>query len=187
MIEDGSGQPNPLTDRGPAPELSIVGVGNEIMGDDGVGPTVVRRLEDSELAANDDVSLVNAGTTGFFALEALSGAAFAIVIDAIETGAEPGTIHEYRCVEGSFESTPPDMTMHDISFTEALSAGRDVYDFPDEIRILGVEPDRLEPGTELSETVEAAAEELIQMLPTIARTTDATTAEPEPTNSKSKS
>jgi hydrogenase maturation protease len=149
---------------GDGPDLAIVGVGNPIMGDDGVGPTVVDRLTESPAGSAADVRLTDAGTTGFLALEAMSGAERAVVVDAVETGDTPGTIHEYRCVDGSFETAIPEMTMHDVSFTEAMVAARDVYDLPDEIRILGVEPADVSIGEELSEPVEQTAVELVDVL-----------------------
>lgn len=153
-----------LGDGGGNPDLAIVGVGNPIMSDDGVGPTVIQRLEDSPVGSGDDIRLVDAGTTGFLALEAMSGAERAIVVDAVETGASPGTIKQYRCVDGSFETEIPEMTMHDVSFTEAMVAGRPVYDLPEEILILGVEPADLSIGDELSEAADDAATELVEVL-----------------------
>lgn len=153
-----------LTGDDPAPDLAVVGVGNPIMGDDGVGPKIVKRLAESPVGAAPDIRLTDAGTTGFLALEAMSGAGRAVVVDAIEAGETPGTVHEYRCVDGTFETEPPDLTMHDISFTEAMVAGGDVYDLPDEIRVLGVEPADVSIGDELSEPVEKAATELVGIL-----------------------
>jgi hydrogenase maturation protease len=46
--------------------------------------------------------------------------------------------------------------MHDFSFAEALQAGREAYDLPDPVVILGVEPDRIELSMELSDPIEAA-------------------------------
>lgn len=204
---------NATTATEPSPRIAVVGVGNEIMGDDGVGPKIVSLLDDPEntrlsvadaasfgdtppfgdddidaddvdvdadgdalddavdgarsiddVLSSDAVTLANAGTTAFLALEAMSGADRAIVVDAIRTGASPGTIHEYRCVDGSFDGDPPDMTMHDVSFTEALVYARDVYDLPDEIRILGVEPAAIEPSLELSAAVEAAVPRVVDAI-----------------------
>jgi hydrogenase maturation protease len=140
---------------GDAPAVAIVAVGNPIMGDDGIGARVIETLE-SELADREDVTLANAGTTAFFALEAMSGCDRAIVLDAIATGADPGTVHEYRYADGAFEGAVPEMTMHDFSFAEALQAGREAYDLPDPVVILGVEPDRIELSMELSDPIEAA-------------------------------
>ncbi|GEM_PF-761426 len=150
--------------RDSQPVLAIVGVGNELMRDDGVGPKLVSRLLDTDLQSNDSVRLTNAGTTGFLALEAMSGCEYGLVVDAVRTDAEPGAVHEYVCVEGTFEGDVPEMTMHDVSFTEALSYSRSVYELPDEIRIIGIEPAVIEPGLELSETVEATSAEVLDMI-----------------------
>jgi hydrogenase maturation protease len=74
---------------GEAPAVAIVAVGNPIMGDDGIGARVIETLE-PELSDREYVTLANAGTTAFFALEAMSGCDWAIVLDAIATGADPG-------------------------------------------------------------------------------------------------
>lgn len=155
---------NNATDHGPTGELAIVGIGNELVTDDGVGPRLVAAMDSLPEMPPPGVRLVNAGTTGFLALEAMSGCERAIVVDAIETGADPGTVHQYRCREGGFEGPIPDMTMHDVSFTEALCFARDVYDLPDDVLILGVEPGSLRTGFGLSEPVELAIPKLIEMI-----------------------
>jgi hydrogenase maturation protease len=140
---------------GEAPAVAVVAVGNPIMGDDGVGESVIEALE-PRLADREDVTLTNAGTTAFFALEAMSGCDRAIVVDAIATGADPGTVQEYRYEDGAFQGPVPEMTMHDFSFAEALQAGREAYDLPDTVLILGVEPDCIELSMTLSDPIAAA-------------------------------
>lgn len=134
-------------------DLAVIAVGNQIMGDDGVGARVIETLRESPVSENPGVTLANAGTTAFFALEAMSGCDRALVVDAISTGADPGTIHTYRYVDGAFAGTIPEMTMHDFSFAEALKAGREAYDLPGEILIFGVEPARIEMSMELSDEI----------------------------------
>jgi len=138
---------------GEATELAVVAVGNPIMGDDGIGARVLERLEETVGLERPDLTLANAGTTAFFALEAMSGCDRAIVLDAIATGAPPGTVHCYRYSDGAFVGESPEMTMHDFSFAEALRAGREAYDIPDEVLIFGVEPERIEMSMELSDSV----------------------------------
>mgnify|MGYP006273590141 FL=1 len=149
---------------GEATDVAVVAVGNPIMGDDGVGAEVIERLEASGLGDRESVTLANAGTTAFFALEAMSGCDRAIVVDAISTGAEPGTVHEYRYVDGAFAGAVPEMTMHDFSFAEALRAGREAYEIPREVLILGVEPERIEMSMELSEPIAAAVPDLARLI-----------------------
>jgi len=143
------------------PAAAIVGVGNRLLRDDGVGPRVIDVLEGSVDVPSEEVRLYDAGTTGFLALEAMSGCDRAIVVDAIRTGREPGTIREYRFKDGGFDEEVPQVTMHDVSFTEALTYARDVYELPDDVRIVGVEPGSLGTGLELTDPVREAIPELL--------------------------
>ncbi|MDZ7850496.1 MAG: hydrogenase maturation protease [Halodesulfurarchaeum sp.] len=147
-----------------ATELAVVAVGNPIMGDDGVGAKVVEALEATAVGDRPDVTLANGGTTAFFALEAMSGCKRAIVVDAISTGAEPGTVQTYRYVDGAFEDDIPEMTMHDFSFAEALRAGREAYDLPAEVLVFGVEPKRIEMSMELSEPIDRTVPTLVELV-----------------------
>jgi hydrogenase maturation protease len=125
-----------------------VGVGNPTMGDDGVGRAVVRALEDVTAV---DTSF--AGTTAMMALEAMAGADRAVVVDAVDTGGRPGTVHRLRVDEGGSGAQVP---MHDFTFAEAVRAVQGIYDLPDRIAVVGIVPEHVAPGIGLSDTVEHA-------------------------------
>lgn len=144
--------------------FAVVGVGNPIMGDDGLGKRVIEELEATVYGDRPAVTLAHAGTTAFFALEAMSGCEKAIVVDAIATGDSPGTLHRYRYVDGKFTGPVPELSMHDFSFVEALKAGTDAYDLPQEVLLLGVEPDHLEPSMELSDRIEGRIPDIVQLI-----------------------
>lgn len=147
------------------PRVAVVGVGNPIMGDDGVGEAVVEALRVEGLRPG--VEATHAGTTAFFALEAMDGADFAVVVDAVATGeAPPGSIHRYRYRNGAFEGTAPEVLMHDFSFSAALRTGRGAYDLPEEILVIGVEPATTEAGLTLSEPVEASLPRVVEAVET---------------------
>lgn len=138
--------------EGETARVAVVGVGNPLMGDDGVGEAVVAALRERGLP--DGVEATHAGTTAFFALEAMDGADRAVVVDAVATDeADPGAIHRYRYRDGAFEGPPPDVLMHDFSFADALTAGRTAYDTPDEVLVVGVEPATTATGIGLSDPV----------------------------------
>lgn len=148
---------------GTSANAAIIGIGNRLLRDDGVGPRVIDALEGSQ-DLPEGVRLFDAGTTGFLALEAMSGCERAIVVDAIQTGKEPGTVQEYRFKDGGFTEEIPQMTMHDISFTEALIYAREVYELPTDVRIIGVEPESLSTGLELTTPVTAAIPEILDRI-----------------------
>lgn len=139
----------------------VVGVGNPTMRDDGIGHRVVDELGDHP-DLPDDVELHQTATSSFLALEALSGADRAVVVDAVTNeDVAPGTVHRYRFRDGAFEGEPPNVLMHDLSFSEALHAGRNAYEVPTEVVVIGVQPRSLEIGIELSDPVEAAVPHVV--------------------------
>jgi hydrogenase maturation protease len=149
--------------EGGTTRTAVVGIGNSIMSDDGVGERVVEALHERGLP--DDVDATHAGTTAFFALEAMDGADRAIVVDAVATGeADPGAVHRYRYRDGTFDGATPDVLMHDFSLTDALKAGRTAYDLPDELVVVGVEPATTDTGLELSDPVAASVPAVVDVI-----------------------
>ena len=145
-----------------AAEQAVVGVGSMVMGDDGVGYHAVERLRDRSLPGG--VTATHAGTTAFLALEAMSGADRAVVVDALALDEAPGTVREFRLHDQP--EAAPEVTMHDFSFSDALAVGDAAYDLPEEVFLVGVVPERLEPAVELSETVAAALPDLVSRIET---------------------
>lgn len=154
----------------------VVGVGNPTMGDDGLGREVIDRLiADADAVASREgrpgaVRAAFAGTTGFFALEAMDGVDRAVVVDAVDAEGPPGTVHRFRFDrprpalaagdgEGDGAAPPdgvPEVTLHDVSFSDALRTCRSAYDLPDRVVLVGVVPAVVEGGLELSDPVAAA-------------------------------
>jgi hydrogenase maturation protease len=161
-------------------KTAIVGVGNILMGDEGIGIRVIQALERAPLPEN--VTLVDGGTA-FQALTAeLAVFDKLIIVDAVNGGAAPGTIYVYQLEEilegrrqarksasrGSNGSA--DMaSLHDIGVVEALmlerlvGASRNAPSVADgEVVIVGIEPARVELSVELSPLLEAKLPELLQ-------------------------
>jgi hydrogenase maturation protease len=151
---------DPPVDGEPGPDSAVVGVGSMVMGDDGVGYHAIEALRERDLP--EATTLTHAGTTAFLALEAMSGADRAIVVDALGIDEPPGTIREYRLDRP--DAGAPEVTMHDYSFTDALAVGDAAYDVPDRVHLVGVVPDRLEPSVDLSEPVAAALPDLVSRI-----------------------
>ncbi|WP_135667539.1 hydrogenase maturation protease [Halorhabdus rudnickae] len=145
-------------------DVAVIGVGNAIMGDDGVGEQVIHALQDRSDERTEGVRLYDAGTTGLLALEAMSGCERGIVVDAISADGEPGSIYRYEFKDGSFDGESPPVSMHDISFAEGLSAGRKAYDLPGEILVIGVEPARIEMSVELSKAVAKKVPDIVDLI-----------------------
>jgi hydrogenase maturation protease len=96
----------------------VLGLGNVIMGDEGVGVHVVRALEKHPLPAG--VECLDGGTGGFILLEPLQQADRIILIDAAADGNPPGTVT--RTTPRFSKDYPPTLTAHDIGVKDLLDA-----------------------------------------------------------------
>ena len=116
----------------------IVGLGNEIARDDGVGITAARELE-RLLEGRRDVEVVPLPWAGFSLLDVLAGRRRAALIDCLVTGEQPpGTI--VRLDEDDVRGSVRLNSFHDIAFPTALALGRELgWRMPEEIAIWAVE------------------------------------------------
>lgn len=141
----------------------IIGCGNLLRRDDGVGPLLIRRLWD--LGPPPGVRLADGGTAGMDVAFQIEGATELVVVDACRTGAVPGTIFE---VPGEELETPPlqAMNLHDFRWQHALAFGRWLLKdrFPERVTVFLIEAETLEPGIGLSPAVEQAVERLAREL-----------------------
>lgn len=96
----------------------VLGLGNVIMGDEGVGVHVVRAIENHPLPAN--VECLDGGTGGFILLEPLQNADRIFLIDAAADGNPPGTVT--RTTPRFSHDYPPTLTAHDIGVKDLLDA-----------------------------------------------------------------
>lgn len=116
----------------------VVGLGNPVLSDDGVGLHVAQRLE-ALLSETAGVTVLQDVRGGLQLMERLIGFRHAVVIDAIQTGAAPGTIH---VLSPGDLPTRNSGSAHDASFTLALEMGRRLgAELPsnDDIRLVGIE------------------------------------------------
>ena len=96
----------------------VLGIGNVLMGDEGVGPAVVRELESRDLPPG--VTCLDGGTGSFTLLGPMQESSRVVLIDACADGRDPGTISR---LEPRFSSDyPPTLTAHDIGLKDLLDA-----------------------------------------------------------------
>ena len=136
---------------------AIVGVGNLLMRDDGVGVHVARELSDCPLPEGVDV--IDAGTSADAAF-ALGAAERVVVVDAAALGGTPGTV--YRLSLDDAIAAEGLRTCHDLGLVGTLRAAAGA-DAP-EILVLGVEPKEIDWGVGLSQEVSAAVSKVIEIV-----------------------
>lgn len=138
----------------------VLGVGNLLLTDDGLGIHAIRRL--CQVAhLPEEVQVVDGGTSGLDLLHHLEGVSRLIIIDAIEMGKQPGTL---RRIAGddvpaflSLKMSPHEIGLPDMLFAAKL---RDLY--PDHVVIWGIQPATTEVGLELSPVVASQLDTLVE-------------------------
>ncbi len=151
----------------------IIGCGNLLRGDDGVGPILIRRLW--EIGLPEGVRVADGGTAGMDVAFQMRGMDRVIIVDACRTGATPGTL--YRVPGEQLEQLPPPtgINLHAFRWDHALAFGRwllkDAY--PRDITVFLIEGECFDHDAPLSPAVQARMEELAQSLATTLDTTDA--------------
>lgn len=140
------------------PHTLVLGVGNLLMSDDGVGVHAVQRLEKRALPPG--VEVLDGGTCGLDLLQFFEGVERLIVLDAANVGCEPGTI-----VRLTGDDVPAFLAMkvspHEINLPELLFSAKLSGIYPREVVVLGVQPETIETGVELSAPVAAQVDALL--------------------------
>jgi len=137
----------------------ILGLGNILLSDEGLGVRVVERLGES-YRFPPEVQLMDGGTLGLDLLPYLEGVDHLLVIDALETGEEPGTIT--RLVGDEVPaSLSVKISPHQMGLADLLAAAQLQGLYPQEVVLLGMQPGSLDPGLDLSPQVEAQLDRLM--------------------------
>lgn len=149
---------------GPATPL-VVGIGNVLLRDEGVGVTVVRELErrvaEGRLDLLPGTRLVDGGTLGLDLLPLLSSTSMLVLVDAVNLGRPPGSVIVIR--DGAIEGTlAGHVSPHQVGVADLVAAARLIGVFPATASLVGIQPALIEIGLELSADVAAAVDEAVE-------------------------
>ncbi len=146
-------------------KTQVLGIGNSILSDDGVGVHVVERLKAEEILPG--VVLTVGGTGGSVLIDMIEEGDRLIIVDAIVTGAAPGTIHELS-VQDIVSTVPIHLaSAHDFDFLTILGLGKEVLgkEIPSEIMIIAVEAaDITTFSEECTPPVKDAVDRVVQLV-----------------------
>lgn len=149
-----------MTDNTKKPVL-VIGVGNAIQKDDGVGIHVYRRLKQVKLP--EEVEILDGGTLGVDLLPYIEDRKKLIIVDAVKTEHKPGSLFKFSPNDINYEEAPK-TSVHQIGLIDSLKMAALVCSAPSEIVIYGVQPEIIDWGEELSPEVEKVLPKLTNLL-----------------------
>jgi len=144
--------------------IVIVGAGNWLLSDEGVGVHVVKYLTEN-YEFPDEVEIFDAGTLGLSGAYALESADAVYVVDAVNAEGRPGEIRLYDKYDVMMlDRIPAKLSPHQLGIREMLLVTQLRGKLPAELVLFGVIPASLEPGIDLSPAVEMSVKTMAQML-----------------------
>ena len=136
----------------------VIGVGNTILSDEGVGVHAARLLQ-SDPRVPAGVTILDGGTIGLELIPYASDASRVLLLDAMNSGKAPGTLA--RMTGRDLLGTTGGWSAHQLGVADLIAALFLVSTSPQDIVVLGVQPGNTDWGTSLSPEVEAALVPLV--------------------------
>jgi len=140
----------------------ILGLGNPLLGDEGIGVRVVEELKGRELP--DGVAVVEGGTAGLGLIGLMEGYQRVIIVDAADMGRSPGCVVRFTPLEAQFKTAEAPLSLHQIGLGEMLALAEALEVAPAELVIIGIQPSQVEMGARLSPEVEGAIPQIIRTI-----------------------
>lgn len=172
-----------MSDDGRSVPLLVLGLGNVLCGDDGLGAVAVHLLQ-RRYQAPDGALVLDGGTLGLSLLPTLEEARDAILVDAIRADGAPGTFVRLEG-EDVAPAVAARLSVHQVGVLDLLEAARWRGRYPPRLVLLGLVPESLELGVGRTPEVEAALPRLVETIVAeaaalghvfVARTADETAA-----------
>jgi hydrogenase maturation protease len=144
-------------------KVIIGGIGNVLLGDDGVGPYLALLLA-SRYEFAERVEVIDLGTPALELIDQISATDAVILIDSVETDAAPGTVLLYRKEEILRQRPAVRMDPHSPALVDALLSARFFAIAPTDVLLVGIKAESCNVGCTLSEPVRASLDKAIAVV-----------------------
>jgi hydrogenase maturation protease len=143
-------------------EIVVLGLGNILLRDEGVGVKVIEELR-KRYDFLPPVKLIDGGTAGFGLVTEIEGCQKLLVVDAVKAGNEPGTVYKFR--RGDITVTiSQTLSVHDIGFFEALEHWK-ILGIEPEVIFFGIEPEDINSwGFDLTPCIQDKMPKLVALV-----------------------
>ena len=140
----------------------ILGVGNILLSDDGIGIHVVQAIMKMDIPKG--IEVIDGGTSGFGLMNLIIDVEQLIIIDAVKGKEQPGTIYRFTPDDISRSKlTNEKLSVHDIKILDIIDLSTLISQPPD-TTIIGIEPKSLEMGMELTQEVQETIPRVIDLV-----------------------
>ena len=142
-------------------KIVVVGVGNELLSDEGLGVHVAKALQKMDIPP--EIEVVEGGTDGFALMPIIMETDLLYLIDSIKGGSEPGTIYKFNIKNAPACMDLYKTSVHQIGILEVIRLTSLVGKSP-ETTIIGMEPKSISLGMDLSPEIKAKIPRIIDLV-----------------------
>jgi hydrogenase maturation protease len=146
-----------------AKDIIVLGLGNPLMSDEGIGVRIVERLQ-KQASKFPDVEFIDAGTGGMNVLHLIANRKKAIIVDCALMGQLAGTIRKFTPDDVKSVKQVSHFSLHDVDILKVLELSKQLEECPPEVIIFGVEPAKVELGDTLSPILTARMGEYVDLI-----------------------
>ena len=141
----------------------VLGLGNPLMADEGIGVYLIERL--AELATEfPDVDFIDAGAGGLSVLHSMAGRRKAIFVDCAYMGEEAGAIRRFVPEDVESVKVLAHQSLHEADLLRIIAMARQIGQAPEQIVIFGIQPQHVEPRQGLSAALLDKIDEYLAVL-----------------------
>ncbi len=153
---------NKTQQEGITKNIKIIGIGNTLFTDEGVGVHLLEYLR-KVLPESENLEIIEGATDGIKLLQPVEESDYLIFLDAINAGKEPGTVIVLKDDEVP-RYFGVKMSVHQMGLQDIVNAAYLRDSLPEEMYLIGIQPESLEVGFEVTECVAKKIPELVELV-----------------------
>lgn len=143
--------------------IAVLGLGNPLMRDEGIGTKIIELLSGYQ-EKYPHVEFIDAGTGGMSVLHLISGRDKAVIIDCAKMQAEPGTLRRFEPEDVQSVKKLSHHSLHEMDILKVIDIAAQTHQRPESVVFFGIEPEVIELGDHLSDTLLAKMDEYIKTI-----------------------
>jgi hydrogenase maturation protease len=141
-------------------KIGIIGIGNLLRKDDGVGIFLLERLQKQKKELPKNIEFIDGGTGGMNLLHLLAQFDTVLLIDAVDFKGRSGESRVFRLKDIQSQEKPVMISTHDSDFLNLLRLSQELKELPETLVIFGVQPRDVSHGVGLSKEIETVLDDL---------------------------
>lgn len=149
--------------QGPSPKTVVIGVGNILLKDEGIGVQIIHQLENNPPKNARELFIIDGGTCPDVLLHLPGDIGKLIVVDAVKGRGKPGSIYRFTPDDITFKRATM-TSFHQLGVADGLDMMRSLGNYPKSVIIIGIEPKEIGWGLEISPELDEIIPEVIQLI-----------------------